>query len=388
MAKVAAKAVAKARAQLPSLPPVVVPPFPIGKPMPTAIVTVFAVISPTSDLIPSRASMTTEKEPTFYAGVVVERFIDKEHDKDTLSLSITSKIYDGVLESFPGLIEGEQPKFSGKTLIEELRKLRLVPKEERPKKMPESARQYGSITGKLRWYLKILAPLNWMVHRLSTCTAAPPEGGLDVAKSVLAVAYRERHTRITYRRGLPNSDSLLQGSMSARIEPDALPPSTTTAVADATWGIDIEGPFTCGDVYGLAVTRCGAHVYATTHNLGVVVDASSFAEAIATGRAGEIIEEARAIETALGIPPDKPTLVMTDNKANALVGSGAGTLRSRHAIRRWVTFLQRVQTGACILRFVPDEQNPADFLTKPVPAAKLETSKLWLQGKPPKSFRV
>ena len=87
--------------------------------------------------------------------------------------------------------------------------------------------------------------------------------------------------------------------------------------------------------------------------------------------------------TELGIPPDKPTLVMTDNKANALVGSGAGTLRSRHAIRRWVTFLQRVQTGACILRFLPDEQNPADFLTKPVPAAKLETSKLWLQGKPP-----
>ena len=69
--------------------------------------------------------------------------------------------------------------------------------------------------------------------------------------------------------------------------------------------------------------------------------------------------------------------------ANALVGSGAGTLRSRHALRRYVTFLQRVQTGSCILRFLPDAQNPADFLTKPVPAAKLESSKLWLQGKPP-----
>ena len=84
------------------------------------------------------------------------------------------------------------------------------------------------------------------------------------------------------------------------------------------------------------VTRCGAHVFATTHNLGAVVDASSFAEAIATGRAGEVIEECRAIEVALGVPPEKPTLVMTDNKANALVGSGAGTLRSRHALRRYL----------------------------------------------------
>ena len=40
---------------------------------------------------------------------------------------------------------------------------------------------------------------------------------------------------------------------------------------------------------------------------------------------------------------------------NALVGSGAGTLRSRHALRRYVTFLQRVQTGSCI-GFLPDAE--------------------------------
>ena len=144
--------------------------------------------------------------------------------------------------------------------------------------------------------------------------------------------------------------------------------------------MDIEGPFTSGDVYGLTMTRTGAHVYTTTHKLGAVVDCSAHAEAIGTGKAGEITEEARAIERGLGVPPQKPTLILTDNRANALVGSGQGTLRSRHAIRRYVTFMQRVQTGAVTLRFLPDKENPADILTKPVPHAKAEASLNWMMG--------
>ena len=151
--------------------------------------------------------------------------------------------------------------------------------------------------------------------------------------------------------------------------------------ADATWGVDIEGPFESGDVYGLTLTRTGAQVYTTTHKLGAVVDSSHHAEAIATGKAGEIVDEARAIEVGLGVPPQKPTLVLTDNRANALVGSGQGTLRSRHAIRRYVTFLQRVQSGSVSLRYLPDKENPADILTKPVPFAKAEASMRWMMGK-------
>ena len=79
------------------------------------------------------------------------------------------------------------------------------------------------------------------------------------------------------------------------------------------------------------------------------------------------------------------TLVLTDNRANALVGSGQGTLRSRHAIRRYVTFMQRVVSGTCSLRYLPDKENPADILTKPVPFAKAEASLRWMtgQGKSP-----
>ena len=118
----------------------------------------------------------------------------------------------------------------------------------------------------------------------------------------------------------------------------------------------------------------------TTHNLGCVVDASYTAEQMATGKAGEALEFAREIEIGLGVPPTGPTIVLTDNKANAIVGSGQGTARARHAIRRYVTFLQRVQSNMVKLLYVPDDDNPADFLTKPVPREKLERSVAWVTG--------
>ena len=54
---------------------------------------------------------------------------------------------------------------------------------------------------------------------------------------------------------------------------------------------------------------------------------------------------ATCIETALGVPPTTPSIILTDNRANALVGSGLGTLRSRNAILRYVSMLQRVSNG-------------------------------------------
>ena len=172
---------------------------------------------------------------------------------------------------------------------------------------------------------------------------------------------------------------------SQNLEPGALPSRLGSPyIAGTTWGINCEAPFTSDDVYGVVLTRCGGKVTATTHDLGLVVDSSSFAEAIGTSKTGEIVEHGRAIETGLGVPPRQPTYVFTDNRANALVGSGAGTLRSRHAIRRYVSFLQRVETGTCKLRFLPDSKNPADCLTKAVPHAKFLSSLTWMQGEAPR----
>ena len=81
----------------------------------------------------------------------------------------------------------------------------------------------------------------------------------------------------------------------------------------------------------------------------------------------------------MGVPPAGPTLVVTDNLSGAQVGSGKST-RARHSVRRYAVFRQRVASGEVELRYVPDPENPSDFLTKMVPKEKLEKSLAWATG--------
>ena len=69
------------------------------------------------------------------------------------------------------------------------------------------------------------------------------------------------------------------------------------------------------------------------------------------------------------------TLLTTDNLANQKVGSGLGCpTRSPHFLRRYHALKQRISSGEVDLRHIPDEQMPADFLTKWIPKPKLEKS--------------
>ena len=107
----------------------------------------------------------------------------------------------------------------------------------------------------------------------------------------------------------------------------------------------------------------------------LLVDSSYEAEAVATGKAGELLAHHRNILRAMGIPPDGPTFVGTDNSANALVASGRSLpSRARHCLRRYLTFLQRVAAKEATVGHVPDAEMPADFMTKWVSAAKLLAS--------------
>ena len=107
----------------------------------------------------------------------------------------------------------------------------------------------------------------------------------------------------------------------------------------------------------------------------LLVDSSMESEAVATGKAGELVAYAREVLRAMGRPPRGPTFVGSDNAANALLASGKGVpARSRHCLRRYLTFLQRVRAGEVTIGHVPDPENPSDFLTKWVPKEKLERS--------------
>ena len=97
-----------------------------------------------------------------------------------------------------------------------------------------------------------------------------------------------------------------------------------------------------------------------------------------TAKAGEIIYYCREILRAFGTPPMGPTFVGSDNMANTIVASGRGMpARSRHCHRRYEVFLQRVRHGEVEIGHVPDEENPADFLTKFVGKDKSRESRAY-----------
>ena len=54
-----------------------------------------------------------------------------------------------------------------------------------------------------------------------------------------------------------------------------------------------------------------------------------------------------------------------DNKSAAEVAAGIGnTQRARHCLRSFHILMQRVQRRSVRIGYVPDPQNPADYLTK------------------------
>ena len=124
-------------------------------------------------------------------------------------------------------------------------------------------------------------------------------------------------------------------------------------------------------MYAILLTYCGGGVAHLVKKMHLIVDSSMESEAVATGKCGELVSYAREILRAFGIPQRGPTFVGSDNKANALIASGV-TLpsRSRHCLRRYLTFLQRLRRGEVEVGHVPDVENPSDFLTKWVPKDK------------------
>jgi hypothetical protein len=57
-----------------------------------------------------------------------------------------------------------------------------------------------------------------------------------------------------------------------------------------------------------------------------------------------------------------------------------GAARARHLLRRYIVLMQRIQDGECRIVHIPDPENPADFLTKFVPADKFRRSLRYVTG--------
>ena len=203
----------------------------------------------------------------------------------------------------------------------------------------------------------------------------PPDDAYTVALATLATAYKDRTVGITYGgTGPPGTDGLM-GQLDADI--DLMQPAREEleAHADATWGArNVE--LGDRDVYGLILTYGRAAVYHATKKINLVLDSSMEAEAIGSSKAGEVVAFAREILRALGDPAcATPTMITTDNKANLLVANKSGSAaRSRHFLRRYWALQQRISSGEVRLAKIADAHMPADFLTKWLPAPKLNAS--------------
>ena len=87
--------------------------------------------------------------------------------------------------------------------------------------------------------------------------------------------------------------------------------------------------------------------------------------------------------TALGVPPSKPTWLVTDNLSNQRVAANAqAATASRFFLIRSTCLHQRITDGELSVFHIPDPENPSDFLTKFIGAAKTEASVAYASGKP------
>jgi len=322
-----------------------------------------SIAEKTAQLLSDRyGDVRLERDPTSYAGVK----LTSDVAKGTISLTMPQKIVEAARAHCPELLEGKSPSVpSGAKLQKLADSLELAPSK--PSKLDKKQVRIQQLIGSLKFIERVHPRISLVLHRLSCVMSNPPLAAWDVALAALVAVYHERDVGITYGGNHLPYSTPLEGCLKASIDLSAPAPVEMTAHADATWSDR--------NIYGIILTYAGAAIYHVTKKIALLVDSSMESEAIASSKSSEIVSYAREILRGLGVPADGPTLLTTDNLANLRVGSGvACPSRSKHFLRRYGVLKQRIAQGECMLRHVPDEQMPADFLTKWISKAKLETS--------------
>ena len=320
-------------------------------------------------LVKRYGKVKIEHEPTSFVGYSIFR----DRTRRALTINMAAPIASAAKEHIPEYVEGKSLKEMGIPEGAKLRKLAeslelepAIANGGSAKRTPLQ-RLLQSIVGKIRWYEKCDPELTKMLHCVSSVATRPPPEALLVAKALLASAYDNRHRGITYGGGGLCHGARLTASMYADFRMADGAAAALECTADSTWA--------GRNVYAILLTLNGGAIAHTCKMMHLLVDSSMESEAVATGKAGEIIGYAREIMRALGHAPASPTFVGTDNAANALIASGrAIPSRSRHCLRRYLTFLQRVKQGAVEIGHVRDTENPSDFLTKFVSKDKVAAS--------------
>ena len=135
-------------------------------------------------------------------------------------------------------------------------------------------------------------------------------------------------------------------------------------------------------MYSILLTYMGASVAHLCKLIACAVGSMHEAENVASVKASEIIIYARTVLKALGVPPQGPTLLLTDNLSNKNVITNANAAQaSRHYLQRQTCLHARVAGGDIRVAYVPDGENPADALSKSVGAEKARASAAYASGR-------
>ena len=267
-----------------------------------------------------------------------------------------------------GLIEG-------KALRDALDGLKMP--EERPAKLNKSQKGFQRVLGCIKYpESRVLMRYTKATHALSCVMANPPKEGELCARSVLADMYDNRSEGIIFKRGEgSHRERMAGGGIEAKFKMEDGAPAEPEGLADSTHSL------TDRSVYTFAITYAGAAVWHQLKSIRMHVASSTETEAIGTAKCGEAASHMIEIMRGYGEPMNAAMFIATDNKANALIGSGrAMPARLKHCMRRYSIFLEQVAAGEVELGHVPDVENPVDFMTKWVSLRKLRQSLHYLSG--------
>ena len=302
------------------------------------------------------APPTMDLEPTSFAGYSIAR----DRSRKATTLRMTPKIEQFTRLHLPEISEPSRraelalPK--GVKLQQMLESLQMPPADKRGA-LSKGQRRTRAITGGLKWFNKVMPRLTQSVHCLSCVLAHPPPEALKAAEALLAWVHDNRELGITFGgnglAGIPTIAANLRTTLQLT---DGAPADPLMAT-DATWG---DKP-----CYSVLLTDNGGAVLATKRLLHNIVASSFEAEAKGAAKGGEAIEfYLELLRAQRRFPPDGIALLM-DNKSAAEVAAGIGnTQRARHCLRSFHILMQRVQRRSVRIGYVPDPQNPADYLTK------------------------
>ena len=315
--------------------------------------------------------VTSEREPTSFAGYKVTR----DWERHAITLSMPETIEAMAREHYPHFLDGKPAgMLKGKELRDTADSLEMPPAEERARKLDKVQSKTRSVTGSLKYQERKVKPiLSLAVHRLSCVTACPPLAAARVAEAVAWQAWETRFDGITFG-GEPSADlTNVQGAIttSAFSMDDGAPEWLHTS-ADAAWRGQPTPP---ADVLGIIVTLNRAAIYHSVKKVSLILNSSHEIESIGSGKGAEVNTIAREIMRAHGKPMLTPTEILCDNQAHvSLANKRAWPSASRTFLRRYHALLERIEAGEATVVKVSDEENPADFLTKWVPVAKLRRS--------------